>query len=129
MYHRAKLFGAAFDLPQQEKLGEAITGTNTYYSAPMKVPDSGGNVSIQAGWTGNPTGTLTLWYTTLENPNLASDADWTEDTAFATAAADPAGSAGTTFVPGTGVNGNWMRLKYVNASGTGTLWAFGTVGR
>jgi hypothetical protein len=129
MTHRAKVFGEAFDMPQQEKLGEAVTGTNTYYSLPVRLGEEAGLLSVHTGWTGTTAGTLTLWYSNLLNPNLANDDDWDDDAAFASAVSNPAGSAGNTFVPGSGASGVWVREKYVSTSGTGTLWSWITVGK
>lgn len=122
--HKVKIFGDEFDGSAQEKLGEAVTSTNTYYGLPVR-PHGAGRFSHHLGWTGTPAGTLTLWYTNLASPGLASDADWIQDTTWAPV--NPAGSAGSTFVTTGNVAAAWVRVKYVNASGTGTLWGHATV--
>jgi hypothetical protein len=121
MYHRAKVFGEAFDMPQQEKLGEAISGAAAFYSLPVELFD-GGRFAVHAGWTGTISGTLDLQYTALANPDLATDTDWQTDSTWTPT--DPAGSAGSTFVPSGNVVARWIRLKYTNALGSGTLWAW-----
>jgi hypothetical protein len=129
MSHKSKVFGEAFDGDAQERIGEAMTGANTYYSLPVRLPYESGLIAFQAGWDGTLSGAFTAWFTTQDRPDLASDTGWNEDAAFAAAASDPAGAPGGTFVPGSGVTGGWWRVKYVNASGAGNMWAFVRTGR
>jgi len=105
----------------------AISGTDTYYSDAINI--DGEAVSWHFVWTGTPTGTFTLWYSNVPNPNTANDNDWVQDTGFP--ATNPAGSASKAFVSVTGTAALRVRLKYVNASGSGTLvtWAYVTNGR
>jgi hypothetical protein len=117
--HKAKVFGDEFDGSAQQRLGEAVSGTNTNYGLPFR-PGAEGRFSVHLGWTGTPTGTFTLWYTDLEAPGLANDADWVEDTTWAPV--NPTGSAGSMYVTTGNVAALWVRVKYVNASGSGTLW-------
>lgn len=99
--------------PQTE--GVAVSSTNTYYSQLI----SGSRVcSIAVQWTGDPTGTLTLWGSNKNEPILSSDADWYQITDALT---DPAGTASATHENFVDKNSKWKRLKYVNASGSGTL--------
>lgn len=102
--------------------GVAVTGTNTYYSEPWS-PDTYG---AQVQWTGTPTGTLTQWCSDKPNPDRTSDADWVQDTAFAPT--NPAGAAGKFRDDVTNSNARWKRYKYVNASGSGTLFGYVTDG-
>jgi hypothetical protein len=100
--------------PQRD--GVAVSATNTYYSEVWAQGADGSNVHVT--WTGTPTGALTIWASTHQDPDLATDADWFD----AGAIADPAGSA-------SGVAMDLLaavkkfRLKYVNASGSGTMTA------
>ena len=119
MRHKVKIFGEAFDGPQQEAIGEAITATT--YSLKFR-PAASGLHAIQLGWTGTLTGTFSLQYTALEYPSDSADTNWDSDADWATAASDPAGAPGTTFVPTTFASGGWYRVKYTHTSGTGNMW-------
>jgi hypothetical protein len=59
------------------------------------------------------------------HPSLANDADWIQDAVYAPG--NPAGSASKTGDNTTVIPANWKRMKYVNASGTGTLTGYVTV--
>lgn len=124
--HKVKIFGSSFEGSAEAKRGDAVSSTNTVYGLPVRVNGVSGRVSHHLGWTGTPTGTLTLWYTGLESPNLANDDDWDQDTSWAPV--NPAGTASDTFVPTGNLTGTWFRVKYVNASGSGNLWGHVTVG-
>ena len=104
--------------------GVTASGTNTYYSDPFSGMDSDG-ASHTVFTTGTLTGTFTLWFTDIRNPTLADDSQWTQDTTYAPT--NPAGAA----VKFTDSMGNAKalrkRLKYVNASGSGTITAYVTV--
>lgn len=99
--------------------GVAVSSTNTYYSLPF-MSDDGQN--IHAAWTGTPTGTLTLWYSSKDHPLLTDDTEWVQDTNYAPT--NPAGSAGQTMDNSMNSKAKWKRVKYVNASGSGTLFAY-----
>lgn len=102
--------------PLQE--GVAVSSTNTYYSKMWSGQDSGGQ-SLQLEWTGTPAGALTLWYSNKPNPSEENDADWEEE-ATVFSPTDPAGSA-SGFVTENLKLAYRLRLKYVNASGSGVL--------
>lgn len=123
--HSSKIFGEESVGSNAEKIGEAVSSTTTYYSTKVPMSQRDGRQSVHIGWTGTPTGTLTLWYSNLDRPNEATDADWVQDTTWAPG--NPAGSAGATFVPTGNLVGKWWRVRYVNASGSGTLWAHAVV--
>ena len=101
----------------------AMASTNTLTSA---VTDMIGmsNGSYQMVWTGTPTGNATSWILEVSNdydPHRTANATWTVAT-IATAPTNPAGSASNTGLDlGTDFPWRACRLKYVNASGTGTL--------
>ena len=101
--------------------GVAVSGTTTYYSDITDV-SSILNPSYHLEWTGTPTGTFTIQGSNKENPNPASDADWFTPT-LAVAIVQPAGTASKDFVDLTGWPFRKVRLKYVNASGSGVIHA------
>ncbi len=104
--------------------GVAVSATNTYYSAKI----SGSNyLSLQLAWTGTPTGTFTVQGSDKEIPNEASDTDWYSITPTQ-APSNPAGSAAATSGRVNEFNSRWKRIKYVNASGSGTLTGYAAVG-
>lgn len=107
--------------------GVAVSGTTTYYSDAINI--DGEAVSWHIVWTGTPTGTFTLWYSNKPDASLADDTDWVQDATFP--ASNPAGSASKAFVSATDVSALRCRLKYVNASGSGTIkcWAYTCNGR
>lgn len=119
-----KLVGSGPPDSPATNLGTAVSGTTTYYSQPIGVPD-GEAVSFQVYFTGTMQGEMTLWYTNKRNPNLATDADWVEDTTFTDN--DPAGSNIKDFYTVGNLTCRAARLKYVNASGSGTWEVWGTV--
>lgn len=102
-------------------LGVAVTGTNTYRSAEFGGGDCV-NWSTHLDWTGNPNGTLTLWASNRPDRNTdgTSDFGWVQVT-LPTGMAGPAGSASANFCDIGNSGGRAYRLKYVNASGSGTL--------
>lgn len=100
----------------------AMSGTDTVYSKMWSVRGDGG-FSMQARWTGTPTGTFTLWRSNVPRPNEASDTDWdavpSSEVDFT--GKQPAGSAsGWTIDVSAGATAHY-RFKYVNATGTGAL--------
>jgi hypothetical protein len=100
----------------------AVSSTNTYYSDAFAARD-GRAVSFHLVWTGTPTGTFTLWYSNKPNADASSDSDWVQDTTFSPT--NPAGSASKGFYTVGNLCAERIRVKYVNASGSGTLigWA------
>jgi len=104
----------------------AVSGTSTYYSKAFSARD-GQPVSVHLEWTGTPTGTFTLWYSNKEAPGTANDNDWVQDTTFV--ASNPAGSASKAFHTIGNLAAKRVRLKYVNASGSGTIVGFATIAR
>lgn len=107
--------------------GVAVSGTSTYYSDAINV--DGEAASWHFVWTGTPTGTFTLWYSNKPDASDADDTDWVQDSSFP--ASNPAGSASKAFVAASGVAALRTRIKYVNASGSGTIkaWAYTVKGR
>lgn len=104
--------------------GVAASGTNTYYSDSWRGEN---DWSLQVNTTGTLTGTWTLWQSNKVNPSLADDTDWVDLSAHADfVETNPAGSTTKWAVNSTLIRGGQLRLKYVNASGTGTLYAYVT---
>lgn len=98
--------------------GVAVSSTNTYYSKPM-IGENATGLSLQLEWSGTPAGVLTFWESDKPFPDLTSDTDWVQDTSFTPV--NPAGSAGKFHADGFQKRSKWKRVKYVNASGSGTL--------
>lgn len=102
--------------------GVAVSGTTTYYSDVTDVSRIL-NPSYHLEWSGAPTGVFTVQGSNKDSPNPASDADWFNPP-LAIAIVQPAGSASKDFVDLSGWPFRKVRLKYVNASGTGVINAF-----
>ncbi len=68
MLHSYKLFITA-DAYGRPSDGVAVSSTNTYYSKAWGAAGSTGQ-AFQMSWTGDPTGTFTLWWSTKANPSL-----------------------------------------------------------
>lgn len=103
--------------------GVVVSGTSTFYSDALSPLTNSWGYHFE--WTGTPTGTLTLWRSNKSapgQPDPLTDNDWIQVTAFA-----PTNPAGTTSKFGDEINFTNFRLyrfKYVNASGTGSLFCF-----
>lgn len=106
--------------------GVAVTGTNTYYSNMWTGEDADG-FSMSVFYTGTPTGTFTLWFTDKPLPDSTNDNDWIQDTSFTPT--NPAGAAGKFGDPAGNFKSYRKRLKYVNAAGSGNIFAYVTVPR
>ena len=114
---------------RDDQVGTALpTGTDTAYSKPVYGPARNGQASIHLVWSAGNTGTFTLWYSLNPNPELTTDTDWVQDSTVAVIgdALGIAGSAGKCIIFVGNVMPEWFRVKYVNASGAGSLvkgWA------
>ena len=104
--------------------GTAVSGSSTFYSS-MWTGNRSDGYALSVFWTGTPTGTFTLWMTDKEHPDETNDNDWVQDTSFTPT--NPAGSAGKFRDDAGNAKAYRKRLKYVNASGTGTVTAYVTV--
>lgn len=107
-------------------VGVAVTGTPTVYSEVISGLESDG-YGLTVTTTGTLTGTFTAWMTDLPFPGLANDNDWVQDTTFVPV--NPAGAAIKFRDDAANAKAYKKRLKYVNASGTGTLVGYVTVPR
>lgn len=106
------------------KNGVAVSGTSTFYSFTWSGEDADG-YGLTVFYTGTPTGTFTLWGTDKPFADETTDNDWVQDTGFSPT--NPAGAAGKFRDDGGNAKAYRKRLKYVNASGTGTIEAYVTV--
>lgn len=104
--------------------GVAVSSTTTYYSKMWSGGDSAA-YSLQVAWTGTPTGTFTLQVSNVPNPDESTDTDWKTSTEVTVV--NPAGSASSFLVSTTASPHMKKRLKYVNASGSGTITGYVTV--
>lgn len=103
--------------------GVAVSGTDTYYSK-MWGGEDATYYGLHLRWTGTPTGTFTLWQSDVPEPSEADDTDWVQDTAWTPT--NPAGSASKFHDDASNAPAHRKRLKYVNASGSGTLYGYVT---
>lgn len=102
--------------------GVAASSTNTYYSKPWKGDVDFGLTVVTSGTL---TGTWTLWATDNPNASEADDTDWVDMSAHADfVEANPAGAATKWRVNSTLLRAGKLRLKYVNASGEGNIYAY-----
>lgn len=106
--------------------GVEVSSTDTYYSK-MWSGEATDAYDVQVEWTGDPTGTFTLQVSNKERPDETDDADWVTSTEITVV--NPAGSASGFRQSCTGSPAYRKRLKYVNASGSGTLYGWVTVPR
>jgi hypothetical protein len=106
--------------------GVAVSSTTTYYSKVWTGSDSD-TCGIHLEWSGTPTGTFTLWMSDKYAPDETSDTDWVQDTGFSPS--NPAGAAGKFRDDMSQAPARRKRIKYVNASGSGTLKGWATVFR
>lgn len=104
--------------------GVAVSSTNTYYSK-MWSGNNADSVALHLEWSGTPTGTFTMWFSDKPNPSEADDTDWVQDTSFSPT--NPSGSASKFRDDMVIAPALRQRLKYVNASGSGTLKGWVTV--
>lgn len=109
--------------------GVAVTGTNTYYSKPVS-SEWGDGFSLHLQWTGTPTGDFTVWRTNKPDANPLTDADWSQDLSFGTSGVLATGGvANNNSVSAQNAKNKLWRVKYVNASGTGTVFCWATGNR
>lgn len=104
--------------------GVAASGTNTYYSKPWKGDVDFGLTVVTSGTL---TGTWTLWATDNPNASEADDTDWVDQSSHADfVETNPTGSTTKWRVNSVLMRAGKFRLKYVNASGTGNIYAYVT---
>jgi hypothetical protein len=90
-----------------------MSSTDTIYSQIVDVSKMD-NIGLDVSWTGTPTGTLSV---TVSNTGLPTFSALT----FSPALAQPSGSAGYMTIDLNQLPYKYICLKYVNASGSGSL--------
>jgi len=96
-----------------------MTGTTTVTSSPQNV-ENFDNVGLEIVWTGTPTGTITIQGSISQSIPGAVAVSYT-DLTFAPLLDQPAGSAGRYLVNVATYAMPFIRVNYVNTSGSGTL--------
>ena len=96
----------------------SISNTDPVYSNVFPVPGDG-RIGFDLQTTGTLAGTYTLWYSNDEAPSLADDTDWEQATGWSPT--NPAGSAIKDNYAVTDLKCRRWRVKFVPASGSGTL--------
>lgn len=109
----------------------AVSGTNTYTSVFQPI-DSFEKYMIQIAWTGTPTANITLLVSadpvpSLQTIDLATYVPTVTDTVLNSTQATAGINVVTYEI--TATSGNWVALKWVNASGTGTITSVNFVGK
>lgn len=102
-----------------------MSSTNTIKSQGFYMGKFSG-CSFQAVWTGTPTGTFAVYVSNNFQPSAtgsqtspANAGTW--DNLSVSVAGNPAGSAGSVFIPVYASCGYWIQLWYTNTTGTGAL--------
>lgn len=104
----------------------AMTGNATITTQAFNMSKFAG-CSFQPVWSGTPTGAFTVWVSNdyASSPALTNPAApfsvGTWDNLGASVPTNPAGSAGSTFIPVYAACSYFMLLQYINASGAGVM--------
>ena len=103
----------------------SMTGTATIKTQAFWLVKFSG-CSFQAVWSGTPTGTFAVYVSNDFQPSATGDQSspqnaGTFDNLGVTVSTQPAGSAGSTFIPIYASCGMWVQLWYTNTTGSGTL--------
>jgi hypothetical protein len=101
--------------------GTAVSSTNTYYSLATDLSVLK-NASYDVYW-GTNVGTFTVQVSNKRAPVTSSDADW-KALSLARPITQPSGTSGGDYVDLSWLAFKWVRLKYVNISGSGNIQAF-----
>jgi hypothetical protein len=113
-------FGAGKDFipPNLIITNGAMASTNTLTSSVVDIRGFD-NVSLQANWTGTPSGTFYVDVCSDYNINYSGrTGNWSTLPQTLTA---PSGSAGTSFLDAIQTSAPYIRVRYANSSGSGTL--------
>jgi len=108
--------------PGPDSVSQAVTGTSVYRSVKTNIHNLA-DTSYDMAWTGTPSGTVIVQVSNKPNPDDLSDTGWKTLT-LAVPFTNPAGAAGGDTIDLAGLPFHWVRLKYTNASGSGTLAAW-----
>jgi len=107
-------------LATSRPLANSGVATNLAQSAVFgPFPIAGRRLSIQATWTGTPTGTFSLECSFNGGPYVTVPGASAEFTA--NSQAQPAGAGGSAVWNWSNVPGNMAQIRYTRASGTGAL--------
>lgn len=103
----------------------SMTGTTTIKSQAFWLVKFSG-CSFQPVWTGTPTGSFKVYVSNDFMPSATGDQSSPQNAGTwndlgVTVSGQPAGAAGSTFIPIYASCGMWVQLWYTNTSGTGTL--------
>lgn len=122
VFHSGSKDGVA--LAVADRPGFTAAGTSVYRSARTAI-HSLANAAYQFLWAAL-TGTIIIQVSNKPEPSLLTDTDWTT-LPLAVAITQPNGSNTGDIVDLSGVPYRWVRAKYTNTSGTGTLegWVSG----
>lgn len=102
----------------------AVSSTTTYYSDKTSLKNLRDS-SYHLSSIGTMTGTYAVWISNKPVPVETTDTDWVSLT-LATAISQPAGSDTKDYVDLSTLPFLWVRLKYVNASGSGAITSYFT---
>lgn len=97
----------------------SMTGTSVITSSGQNVQNYD-NIGLEVTWTGTPTGTLVIQGSVSAGVKEATTVTY-YDLTFNPALAQPSGSAGGYLINLSGLPYPYIRVKYTNASSTGTL--------
>lgn len=115
----------------------AVSSTTTY-STIFQPVDSFNSYMIQIVWSGSPTATVYLDISADPVPSLAYDAvldSFPQPTNFDRTLLTGVSTSGVSIITfdisgsDNGSGANWVRLSWVNASGTGTITSINFVGK
>lgn len=118
-------------IPRVQKIfnATAFTGAQAVVSDPIDMGTAPSRVNIEIVSTGTPTGTYTIEGSNQYDPIANPSATFVTQASAATPAFPvPAGAGAQTMhgvfnTNGSG-QGRWIRLRYTNTSGTGTVSAY-----
>lgn len=102
-------------VPSGTVLG-TMSGTNTIYSNIVDVSKMD-NIGLEINWTGTPTGTITI--------NGSNSGVNFYPLTFSPILTQPSGSSGGYLIDLSGYPFKYIMIKYVNASGSGSISVYG----
>lgn len=109
--------GKDFIPPNLITKGCAMTGTATCTSSVVSVQGFD-NIALQANYSGTPTGTFFVDVSEDYNANTGNAGTWTTLPVTLTA---PTGSAGVSYMDVNQTGAAYIRVRYTNSGGSGTL--------
>jgi len=104
---------------------QSVSSTTTYHSTPVNILNLD-NIGIQANIASTPSGTFTvevsLDYAQTATGEVTNAGNWVAVSSSSTSIVS--GSPGNVYYDLNQLSAPWVRLTYVNSSGSGTLNAF-----